>query len=200
MMFKVLLLQSWHNLSDAEMEYALCDRFSFARFAGFSLEDETPDHTTICRFRNLLIDNKLLRKLPDEVNRQLEHQGKLVRKGCIVDATIISSSAHPAKRVDIESVPEDRKEDEVSVTVSYSHDTGAAWTKKGNKYHYGYKAHVATDSKHGFVLCAHVTPANRADTAELAEVLDLAGMPARQGTHLSSEAAQSPDQRQTRHC
>ena len=61
-MFKVLLLQSWHNLSDFDMEYALYDRISFTRFAGFSLEDETPDHTTICRFRNLLLEKNLLQK------------------------------------------------------------------------------------------------------------------------------------------
>ena len=98
-MFKVLLLQSWHNLSDADMEFALHDRISFCRFTGFSLEDETPDHTTICRYRNELLEKGLLLKLLDEVNDQLQAQGKLVKKGCIVDASIIPSAAYPTKRV-----------------------------------------------------------------------------------------------------
>ena len=179
-MFKVLLLQSWHNLSDADMEFALHDRISFCRFAGFSLEDETPDHTTICRFRNRLLEKGLLQKLLDEVNGQLQTQGKLVKKGCIVDASIISSAAHPTKRVDIENIPEDRKEDDtpnVSVTVSYSHDEDAAWTKKGNRYFYGYKVHMSTDSKNGFILSGHITPANHSDTRELDVVLTRSRMP-----------------------
>ena len=55
-MFKVLLLQRWHALSDPAMEAALSDRLSFMRFAGLSLSDETPDHSTIWRFRQKLID------------------------------------------------------------------------------------------------------------------------------------------------
>ena len=179
-MFKVLLLQSWHNLSDADMEFALHDRLSFCRFTGFSLEDETPEHTTICRFRNRLVEKGLSRKVLDEVNDQLECQGKLVKKGCIVDASIISSAARPTKRVDIESIPEDRREEEgqdISVKVSYSRDEDAAWTQKGKKSYYGHKVHMSTDSKDGFILCGHITPANRADTKELAEVLDRSRMP-----------------------
>jgi IS5 family transposase len=74
-MFRALLLQSWHNLSDAVMEFALHDRFSFCRFAGFSLDDETPDHTTVCRFHNLPAEKGLLQELPDEVNDQTGENG-----------------------------------------------------------------------------------------------------------------------------
>jgi IS5 family transposase len=55
LMFKVFLLQSWYELSDQETENALLDRISFSRFAGISLSEEVPDHTTICRFRNSLV-------------------------------------------------------------------------------------------------------------------------------------------------
>ena len=181
-MFKVLLLQSWFTLSDEDMEYALHDRISFTRFTGFSLEDETPDHTTICRFRNLLVEKKLLDKLLNEINDQLMRQGKLVKTGCSVDASIIPSANHPTKRVDIDLVPEDRKEDEApvpTVTVSYSKDTDAAWTKKGAQFYYGYKVHAATDTRNGFILAGHVTPANRSDTMELAAVVDAANLPER---------------------
>jgi IS5 family transposase len=81
-MFKALLLRSRHNLSDADMEFALHDRFSFCRFAGFSLEDETPDHTTTRRFRNLLAEEGLLQKLLDEVNDQLQAQGNSSDRFC----------------------------------------------------------------------------------------------------------------------
>ena len=78
LMFKVLLLQAMYNLSDEATEEALTDRASFARFTGISLDDDVPDHTTICRFRNLLIQKNLLQKLLDEFNTQLEKLGKLI--------------------------------------------------------------------------------------------------------------------------
>ena len=56
LMFKALLLQQWYRLSDAELEEALNDRMSFRRFLGLSLEDASPDHTTLCRFRNRLAE------------------------------------------------------------------------------------------------------------------------------------------------
>src|SRR5437899_2914752 len=72
LMFKALLLQSLYGLSDAELEEVLNDRLSFRRFVGLSLEDAVPDHTTLCRFRNRLIDAGLLEKLFAELDRQLE--------------------------------------------------------------------------------------------------------------------------------
>lgn len=51
-MFKTLLLQRWYSLSDVAMEEALADRYSFFRFTGFALEDEAPDASMICRFRD----------------------------------------------------------------------------------------------------------------------------------------------------
>ncbi len=59
MMFKALLLQQWHGLSDPGLEEAICDRLSFQRFLSLSLTDPVPDETRICRFRNML---RLLRK------------------------------------------------------------------------------------------------------------------------------------------
>jgi IS5 family transposase len=175
-MFKILLLQQWYGLSDQDTELALYDRLSFVRFAAFSLEESVPDHTTICRFRNALIARGLLEPLLDEVNRQMEKQGKLVKKGVAVDAAIICSSAQPRKQVEIETVTIDREEAESSPTVQtkmsvrYSHDSDAAWTKKGKQYYYGYKAHTCVDVDSGLILTAHATPANYSDTVEL-EVL-----------------------------
>jgi IS5 family transposase len=49
LLFKALLLQAWYGLSDAELEFRLGDSLAFGRFVGLSLEDEVPDHTTLCR-------------------------------------------------------------------------------------------------------------------------------------------------------
>ena len=183
-MFKILLLQSWYGLSDLSMEESLCDRYSFSRFVGICLGEDVPDHTTICRFRNLLAKKKLLQPLLDEVNGQLASQGKLVKSGCVVDATLISSSARPRKRVEIEMIAVDRDEDEdtiskYQVTESYSKDAEAAWTRKGSQYHYGYKGHMAVDADKGFILTGHVTPANHSDTKELERLVSKSNLPSK---------------------
>ena len=90
-MFRLLLLQRWYNLSDPGLEEALNDRISFIRFSGFSLAGSLPDYSTICRFRNTLLELNLYERLFNEINGQLESRGILVREGAIVDATIIES-------------------------------------------------------------------------------------------------------------
>ena len=42
-MFKALILQAQHNLSDARMEFTIGDRLSWMRFLGFDLGASTPD-------------------------------------------------------------------------------------------------------------------------------------------------------------
>jgi IS5 family transposase len=178
-MFKLLLLQRWYNLSDVALEDALYDRISFMKFSNFSVQSSIPDESTICRFRNDLLKNKRYGRLLKRINSQLQKKGLLVKKGAIVDASVIESSRHPSKTIEV--VPSDRREDKTDnltqTRVIYSEDKDATWLKKGHKFHYGYKVHMATDSKNGFILGGHVTPANIADTVEfkkLVKNIDLA--------------------------
>lgn len=179
-MFKILLLQRWYNLSDPGVEQALLDRLSFIRFMEFSIEDDVPDETTICRFRNGLIRLNVLDKLLDMINSQLEGRGLLVREGAVVDASVVESQRRPRKVIDV--MPEDRDEDadeqdtSMEYRVSYSDDTDAAWLRKRNRTYYGYKLHAATDSRDGFLLCGHITPANRSDTGEFEKLVDDVGL------------------------
>ncbi|MEJ2410010.1 MAG: transposase [Novosphingobium sp.] len=50
-MFKALILQAQHTLSDARMEFVARDRLSWLRFLGLSLGDRTPDENTIRHWR-----------------------------------------------------------------------------------------------------------------------------------------------------
>ena len=117
-MFKLLLLQKRYGLSDPGLEEALNDRISFIRFSGFSLSSPLPDYSTICRFRNTLLELGLYEKLFEEILGQLEVKGLLVKEsnGAIVDATIIESSRRPRKVTEI--MPEDRKEEETTDVVN----------------------------------------------------------------------------------
>ena len=91
-MFKIVLLQQWHTLSDPAAEEAVRDRLSFRRFCGLPLDMETPDHASIWRFRQTIDKLGLSTKLLAEVNRQLDALGFVIKRGTLVDATIIAGS------------------------------------------------------------------------------------------------------------
>jgi hypothetical protein len=54
LMFKILVLQTLHNLADEQLEYLIRDRLSFMRFLDLGLEDPVPDATTVWLFREAL--------------------------------------------------------------------------------------------------------------------------------------------------
>lgn len=171
-MFKAILLQSWHSLSDKELEDALNVRIDFMIFCNFDLADTIPDQTTICRFRNKLTKKDLDQLLFTEVNNQLENLGLKVKKAdmAIVDATIIESAARPRMKI-LEEIAEDRREDESANNFSnynqeLSSDPDAKWLKKGNKYYFGYKAFTTVDDE-GFISKTHTVPANEAEVNKL---------------------------------
>lgn len=172
-MFKLLLLQRWYGLSGPGLEDALYDRISFIKFSGFSLGSSLPDHSTICRFRNTCMELGIYEKLFGEINRQIESHGLLVKEGAIVDATIVESSRRPRKVIEV--MAEDRSEEETDTPppqITYSDDHGATWVRKGKKPYYGYKTHVVVDTREGFILNGHVTPAHVADTTEFEKLME----------------------------
>jgi len=152
LLFKALLLQAWYGLSDAELEFRLGDSLSFSRFVGLSLEDAVPDHTTLCRFRNRLVSQRLLERLFDELDRQLEGAGLVLKQGAMLDATLIEA-ATPRPRGGSEALAQAR-------------DPDAAFAKRQGKpgSTYGYKAHVNVDQGSGLVRAVLTTPANVNDT------------------------------------
>src|SRR5271168_4360432 len=74
-MLKIILLQQWYTLSDPAAEEAVRDRLSFRRFCGIPLTCETPDHSSIWRFRQTIDKLGLSSALLAEVNRQLDARG-----------------------------------------------------------------------------------------------------------------------------
>ena len=60
LMFKMLVLQQWHGLSDFELEKQCIDRIYFMKFIGFL--EYIPDSTTVCSSRKRIIDNAKKKK------------------------------------------------------------------------------------------------------------------------------------------
>ena len=92
---KLLLLQQWYGLSDEGLEAAVGDRLSFRRFAGIPLPESVPDHSSIWRFREELARRDLAARLLAEVNRQLDAKGLVLRRGTLIDATILEAAVRP---------------------------------------------------------------------------------------------------------
>jgi len=91
-MLRMYCLQQWYGLADEALEDALYDSQALRDFVGIDLSRESvPDATTLLKFRRLLQDNDLTRALFDEINSHLAQQGLLMRKGTVVDATIIAA-------------------------------------------------------------------------------------------------------------
>jgi IS5 family transposase len=152
MMFKVLLLQRWYGLSDPAMEAALFDRLSFQRFAGLSLEDETPDHSTIWRFRERLSKDGLIEGLFAELERQLDAGGFLIKQGTLIDASMVTSAARRP-----------RKED--GSTSQTDPDARFGADNDRHRFTFGYKLHVAVDRGSGLIRRGLLTSANIQDVS-----------------------------------
>ncbi len=146
---KLLLLQQWYGLSDEGLEAAVDDRLSFRRFAGIPLAEAVPDHSSIWRFREELAKRGLAEPLLAEVNRQLDAKGLILRRGTLIDATILEAAVRPPGG----------DAGEVS-----GRDPQAGWTKKNGKSRFGYKAHAAVDEGSGLVRKAVMTPADVHDS------------------------------------
>jgi IS5 family transposase len=156
-MLKAIYLQALYDLSDPGLEAALLDRLSFRRFCGFALDETTPDETTILRFRADAAAAGVLAACFAEVNRQLENQGVILKKGTLVDATLIRAAHNPPPAA-------------AGLGAPHPREPGADWTRKDGKALFGYKLHIGMDEGSGIVRRAVVTPAKTYES-EVAEAL-----------------------------
>ncbi|WP_050031577.1 IS5 family transposase [Bradyrhizobium sp. LTSP857] len=169
-MFKAVLLQQWYGLSDPELEEALDDRASFRDFCGFALGDETPDHTTIWRFREALQQAGLDETLFAEMLRQIDARGLVPRRGTLIDASLIPAAVKPPKppKDPLPPGPDGRAP---SKLVNSERDADARWTKKGGKRYFGYKAHVGVDQCSAIIRRSKLTDAAVNDTVPADELI-----------------------------
>ena len=81
LMFKLLILQKLHNISDEELEYQVNDRLSFMQFLGLSLADSVPDATTVWLFRQQLTEARLVEALFEQFEAYLQSHGYQAKGG-----------------------------------------------------------------------------------------------------------------------
>ncbi len=172
--FKILVLQSLHNLSDEQTEFLIRDRLSFMRFLDLGLEDAVPDATTIWLFREALVEAGVIDKLFERFAQHLQAKGYLARGGQIIDATIVSAPKQRNSRDDNDKVkagqtPEDW---EKKPARNRQKDKDARWTKKHGRSYYGYKNHIGIDKAHKIIRKWAATDASPHDSQMLDDILD----------------------------
>lgn len=152
LMLRIHVIQNLYNLGDEATAAEMIDSRAFSDFCGVESSNQVPDGDTIGRFRKILVDNELEEKFFAQVLKKIQEQGLLLKKGTIVDSTFIES-------------PSSTKNKEKQ------RDPDAHQAKKGNTWHFGYKAHIGVDRDSGVVHTVVVTAANVSDVSELPKLL-----------------------------
>lgn len=155
-LLRCLLLGVWHGLSDPALETQVADRISFRRFAGLSLHDGAPDHSTLWRFRQELIRDGLVDRVFAEITRQLEVRKLVLKRGTLIDASLVAARANPPRKP--------RAGAPADTPAKPSADPDARWGRKGKKSVFGYKIHIGTDQAHTIIRRIDFTDASVTDT------------------------------------
>ena len=155
-LLRCLLLGVWHGLSDPALETQVADRISFRRFAGLSLHDRTPDHSTLWRFRQELADDGLVDRVFSEITRQLEVRKLVLKQGTLIDASLVAARANPPRKP--------RGGAPADTPAKPSADPDARWGRKGKNSVFGYKIHLGADQAHTIIRRIDFTDASVTDT------------------------------------
>jgi IS5 family transposase len=172
LMFKILILQRYYNVSDDSMEYAILDRLSFMRFLGLGINDPVPDAKTIWLFRDTLTRFKLVDKLFSYLDKQLDRDGIIVHKGKLIDAAIVEVPKQRNSRQENEELKEGTVPEGWTENKIRQKDTDAQWTRKNHQNFFGYKNHIKADTKTKLITGYRVTTANIADNSIVDDLLD----------------------------
>ena len=152
LMLRIYLLQNIYDLSDMKVMNEVIDSRAFSDFCGVDSPNQVPDGDTIGRFRNILVENGLQEKLFHQVIDILSEKGLILKRGTIVDSTLIAAPSSTKNK------EKKRAKDAHSV-------------KKGNQWHFGYKAHIGVDSDTGLVHHVKATAANVHDVNAANDVI-----------------------------
>ena len=152
LMLRIFILQNLYDLADMKVMNEVLDSRAFTSFCCINSPDEVPDGDTIGRFRNLLTEHDLQKKIFDEIVKLLTDRGLILKKGTIVDSTFIEAPS---------STKNQKKE----------RDPEAHSSKKGNTWHFGYKAHIGVDRESGLVHHVDTTAANDHDVTAVSRLM-----------------------------
>jgi IS5 family transposase len=176
LMFKILILQSYHGLSDDATEYQISDRLSFMNFLDLQMGDSIPDAKTIWDFKELIEKDGRdgSNKLFENFRQTLAQNGLIAKEGSIIDASFVDAPKQRNSREENKDIKEGKRPPgfEKDTAKGAQKDCDARWTKKNNETHYGYKNHTKVDLKSKLIDSYVTTTASTHDSQVFEELLD----------------------------
>lgn len=176
LLFKMLIIQKFHGLSDMATEFQIRDRISFQQFLGLELGDEIPDANTLWDFRELIeADGRDgSARLFAVFHEQLSGEGLLAKEGSIVDASFVEAPRQRNSREENTQIKAGERPEgfEKESAKGRQKDCEARWTKKNGQSYYGYKNHAKVDAKTKLIDRATTTPAHVHDSQEFKRLVD----------------------------
>jgi len=174
LMFKILILQRYYNLSDEQIEYQINDRMSFMRFLDLTIADDVPDSRTVWNFREQLTDTGVVEELFSLFNKELEKLNLIVNEGKIIDASFVEvprqrNSREENRQIKSGEIPESFTQNPHKLSQK---DTDARWVKKNEVSYFGYKNHVKQDARSKLITGYYVTDASVHDSNATDILLD----------------------------
>ena len=188
--------------SERGIAYRVADSLTLRQFLGLSLEERTPDHSTLSKTRRLM-NLGTHQAVFRWVLQQVVKQGLLSGKNIGVDATTLEANAalgsivrrdngasydeHVTQLMQQEAIEEptpaqrqrfDRRRKKSLSNREWvnPHDREARITRmKDGRTHLAYKAEHAVDLDTGAVVAVTIQPADRGDTRSMRETLADAG-------------------------
>lgn len=174
MMFKVMVLRQYYNLSYEQTEYQIIDRSSFKQFLGLSSGDKVPDANTIRNFFEGLKNSGLGERLFQDFVDKLLVMGFIFNEGQIIDASFVTA---PRQR----NTSEENKKIKAgeggnlwddNPNKKRQKDIDARWTQKGGENFFGYKVSAKVDGKSKFIKKIVVTSASPHDSQMFPDLMD----------------------------
>ena len=174
LMFKILILQRYYNLTDDQIEFQINDRLTFMRFLNITLADDVPDSKTVWNFTECLTDLELVRPLFDLFHQQFEELGLIVNEGKIIDASFVEAPRQRNSREENKKIKEGEGAElwQDKPHKKCQKDVDAAWTKKNGQNYYGYKNHTKIDAGSKLIDTYAVSKASTHDSQAVDEVLE----------------------------
>jgi IS5 family transposase len=173
LMFKIMILQRYYNLSDEQIEYQINDRFSFMRFLNLTIADDIPDSRTVWKFKEQLVDLKLVEPIFYIFLKQIEALGMVLNEGKIIDASFVEVPRQRNTKEENKQIKEGEIPERITKNpnVKAQKDIDAKWTQKGGVNYFGYKNHIKVDSKSKIITKYVVTTAEVHDSQPMEEII-----------------------------
>jgi IS5 family transposase len=174
MMFKIMILQRYYNLSDEQVEYQVIDRLSFRNFLGLSSGDKVPDARTIWLFKENLTKKSVVETLFVQFSDYLDSLGLFVNKGQMIDASFVEVPRQRNHKEENEKIKAGAGDELWKDTPhkKCQKDIDARWTEKNGQKFYGYKDHVKGDTKSKLIKTYEVTDASVHDSQATEDLLE----------------------------